>query len=545
MAELLTHVEEVPVAESEPPFFKATRRYEDNDFRLLYEREYHAHKETRRKLYAAESEIVYLKQRVEKLEADNAYLRKLLFSKKTEKDRKAALEIELPAGSEPKTHGAQKGHKGHGRKIPFHLPTQDHRHSIHPEECHCSSCGLPFKELNSEEISYEVTIQIQYILFRHRRKKYRKTCQCGEPIIVSPGPLKLFEKGMYSMDFWIQVLLDKYAYGMPLERQVKKMASEGLEVSPGVLTAGLLRSAPYLKPLYELMIENIAFEKLVHADETRWQNWACAYDTERREEKSMQWLWGIFSGRYRIFVIDPSRGAKVIKNRLGQGEQKTIIPNFVCDRYKAYQALGTSLYYCWAHVRRDFLKLQTQYRGEEAVVGWAQKEINLIGEMYALNRLRVKHRDNKAVFEGYENQIREVLGKMQDLMKQDDLKPVQKALAKSMAYHWEGLIRFLEDPDVPLDNNLAERELRTPVVGRKNFYGTHSDRATEATAIFYSIISTCKQHGVSPQKFLKRYLTTYVKLFKSRAAPPIRNDWLKAFLPHEYAKCYPEDLVTV
>jgi transposase len=544
MAEPLTPVEEILATESEPAFFKTAHRYEDNDFRLLYEREYHAHKETRQKLDAAEAEIVYLKQRVEKLEADNVYLRKLLFSKKTEKYREIAIEPEPSAETAPKTHGAQKGHKGHGRKIPFHLPTQDHRHSIHPEECFCSSCGLPFKELNSEEISYEVTIQVQYILFRHRRKKYRKTCRCGDPIIVSPGPLKLFAKGMYSMDFWIQVLLDKYAYGMPLERQAKKMAGEGLEVSPGVLTAGLLRSAPYLKPLYELMIEKIAFEKLVHADETRWKNWAGAYDAERKEEKSLHWLWGLFSGRYRVFVIDPSRGAKVIKSRLGQGEQKTIIPNFVCDRYKAYQSLGTSLYYCWAHVRRDFLKLQTQYRGEEAVVGWAQREIDLIGEMYALNRLRVKHKGNKAVLEGYENQIREVLGKMQDLMKQDDLKPAQKALAKSMDYHWEGLIRFLEDPKVPLDNNLAERELRTPVVGRKNFYGTHSDRATEATAIFYSMISTCKQHGVSPQKFLKRYLTTYVKLYKSRASPPVRNDWLKSFLPHEYAKLYPEDLAT-
>lgn len=536
---------EIPAAEGEPSFIKATRHYEDSNFRSLYEREYHAHRETRRKLEAAEAEIVYLKQRMEKLEADNAYLRKLLFSKKTEKHRKAEGEAEPAAGTGSKTHGAQEGHKGHGRKIPFHLGMQDHRHSIHPEECFCSSCGLPFEELNSEEISYEVTVLVQYILLRHRRKKYRKTCQCGGPIVVSPGQLKLFEKGLYSMDFWIQVLLDKYAYGMPLERQVKKMTGAGLEVSSGVLAAGLLRLAPYLKPLYELMLENIAFEKLVHADETRWQNWACSYKSERKDEKSRQWLWGLFSSRYHVFVIDPSRGAKVIKDNLGQGEEKTIVPNFVCDRYKAYQALGTLLYYCWAHVRRDFLKLQAQYRGEEAVIGWAQKEINLIGEMYALNRLRVSHKDNKAVFEGHENQIREVLWKMQELMKQADLKPAQKAAAKSMEYHWEGLIRFLDDPDVPLDNNLAERELRTPVVGRKNFYGTHSDRATEATAIFYSVISTCKRHGVSPQKFLKRYLTVYIKLFKSRASPPVRNDWLKAFLPHEYAKLYPEDLVTV
>lgn len=545
MAESFIPLEEVSVVEIDPFPFKAVRHYEDQDFRLLYKQEYDAHQETKRKLKAAEDKIAYLEQRVEKLEADNAYLRKLLFSNKTEKHRTIIIETEVSGETRTKTHGAQKGHKGYGRKIPFHLGMQDHRHFIDPGDCYCQSCGLPFEELNSEEISYEVTIQVRYILFRHRRRKYRKTCQCPDPIVLSPGPVKLFEKGLYSMDFWIQVLLDKYAYGMPLERQVRKMRQGGLEVSSGVLAAGLLRLAPYLKPLYDLMLERIAFEKLIHADETRWQNWASSYEAERKEEKSRQWLWGLFSSRYHVFAIDPSRGAKVIKNRLGQGNQKTIVPHIVCDRYKAYQALDTELYYCWSHVRRDFLTLQIQYRGEEAIIGWAQKEINLIGEMYALNQLRVKHKDNKAAREGYENQIREVLGNMQELMKQDDLKSAQQKVAESMENHWEGLIRFLEDPDVPLDNNLAERELRTPVVGRKNFYGTHSDRATEATAIFYSIISTCKRHGVPPQKFLKRYLTTYVKLFKSRAAPPIKNAWLESFLPHQYAKLYPEDLVNV
>jgi len=517
----------------------APYRYETQDFRFLYEREFFRHQETQRRLQAALDEIDYLKQKVEKLEADNAYLRRLLFQKKTERRKETWANPE--EGEEgTKTHGAQKGHKGNGRNIPFHLPQQDHQHFIAPEDCYCRLCGLPFEELNTEEISYEVTVQTRYLLFRHRRKKYRKTCQCSPPIVTSPGPLKLFEQGLYSMDFWIQVVLDKYAYGMPLERQAVKMAAEGLEISSGVLAAGLLRMAPFLKPLYRLMLERMAFEKLVHADETRWQNWAASYDQERKEEKSRHWLWGLFSTRYHVFVIDPSRGAKVIQDKLGQGPEKTILPTFVCDRYKAYQALRTTLAFCWSHVRRDFLKLKIQYRGEKEIVEWAQKVIDLMGEMYALNGPRLKHQDEPALFEAYGNQIRDVLGRMQALMKQRDLKKPQEAVAESLAHHWEGLTRFLEDPAIPLDNNLAERELRTPVVGRKNFYGTHSDRATEAAAIFYSILSTCKRHGIPTQKFLKRYLTAYVQL-RNRASPPA-TEWLESFLPHRYTEFFPEDL---
>ena len=113
--------------------------------------------------------------------------------------------------------------------------------------------------MNTEEISYEVTVEILYRLIKHIRKKYRKTCSCAQPIVTAPGPLKLFEKGLYSMDFWIKVLIDKYLYGLPLERQLNRMNIEGLDVASGALADGLLRMAPMLKPLYELMVKRISF----------------------------------------------------------------------------------------------------------------------------------------------------------------------------------------------------------------------------------------------------------------------------------------------
>jgi transposase len=531
---------EVPAA---PAGAEGVSTYEDQDFRALYEREYWAHQRTKDELARVRAHAVYLESRVEKLEGDIAYLKKLLFSKKTEQQPSASQSGSAPAPQPkqaPKKHGAQPGHAAHPRKIPTHLPTQEQVHSLPAGECVCPSCGLPLEELHSEECSDEVTVEVcRYIRIQHRRKKYRKTCACAHPLVTAPGPLKLFPGGLYSMAFWIEVVVNKYAFALPLTRQTQMMQLEGLAVSAGVLSDGLVKLLLRLQPLYELLRARIAFEKLVHADETRWRNWAGCYQLQGQAVKAAQWLWGFFSAHYHLFVIAPSRGAKVVKDTLGQGAQQTILPLLVCDRYGAYKTAGNTLAYCWVHVRRDFLGLQLKYPGDQALVAWAQTWLNLIADLFFLNALRVQQRNEPAQFCAYQAQLQAVLERMQGLMKGPAPHAAQTAQVASMKRHWEGLTRFMADPDIPLDNNLAERELRTPVVGRKNFYGTHSDQATYATAIAYSILSTCKLHKVDPKKFLKRFLTVQLQ----GGERPMTPEQLETFLPHRYAELYPEDLV--
>ena len=511
--------------------------YETQNFRTLYEREYWAHQETKHELQKAKDHIEYLESKIQKLEGDIAYLKKLFFAKKTEVNQRPATETNQ---INTKPHGAQTGHPAHHRKIPWHLPTQDVIHSLQEKDCFCSNCGLPLVTLEAEEISYEVTTETRYILLRHRREKYKKTCQCPHPIITAPGPIKLIPKGLYSVDFWIEALLDKYAYSIPLTRQIARMQSAGVNISNGVLTGGLSRLSPMLKPLYDLMVNKIAFEKLVHADETGWWNWASQYYLESPEEKSQQWLWGFFSQLYHIFVIDPSRGAKVIKKTLGQGPKQTIIPTIFCDRYRVYQTCGNTLAFCWAHVRRDFIKLKTKYPNDNLISTWADTWVNLIGDMYALNKLRLAHLRDPPMFEAFQKQIQEVLEKMQNLMNPDVYRTrIQLAQIKSMRHHWAGLTLFVSDPEIPLDNNLAERALRTPVVGRKNFYGNHSNKAAEATAIFYSVIATCKLHKIDPKKFLKRYLM----LSAQTRTRILTQEQIDSFLPHKYIQLYQEDII--
>ena len=141
--------------------------YEAQDFRALYEREYWAHQETKHELQKAKDQIEYLESKIQKLEGDIAYLKKLFFAKKAEINQNPAEEIN---SINTKPHGAQTGHPAHHRKIPWHLPTQDVIHSLQEKDCFCSDCGLPFEALEAEEISYRLAVPLQRDTAIYRRQ---------------------------------------------------------------------------------------------------------------------------------------------------------------------------------------------------------------------------------------------------------------------------------------------------------------------------------------------------------------------------------------
>ena len=67
--------------------------------------------------------------------------------------------------------------------------------------------------------------------------------------------------------------------------------------------------------------------------------------------------------------------------------------------------------------------------------------------------------------------------------------------------YYDGLTLFISNPLIPIDNNPSERLLRSPVVGRKTWYGTHSKAGAEAAAVHFSIVETCKLNGVNPREY--------------------------------------------
>jgi len=141
------------------------------------------------------------------------------------------------------------------------------------------------------------------------------------------------------------------------------------------------------------------------------------------------------------------------------------------------------------------------------IEGWIEKIANL----YHINNERVKYNSPDPLFKEYDEKLKVNIGKINSLINMEYNHPKQNDIMKSMKQHWKGLTLFVDHPQIPMDNNLAERMLRPMVIGRKNYWGNHSLWAGELTCAMFSIIQTCLMHEISPRAYLNYYFEECAK----------------------------------
>jgi transposase len=402
----------------------------------------------------------------------------------------------------PQAPKSREGKPGHGPTVQARLPVVDEVHELKESERSCPSCGLPLDEMAGQyEDSEEVTVvERRFEVTRHRRQKYR--CRCNGHVATAPGPVKLQEGGRYSADFAIGVAAAKYLDHTPLERQVRIMRREGLEVTSQTLWDQTELLARLARPGYDRIRGEVLSEPVIGADETYWRVMGQP-DTERKR----WWTWCVSSPKGAFYEIHDSRSERCA-SRVLQGYDGIV----VADGYTAYSALargspGFTLVNCWAHVRRKYLDV------EESFPLACREILDLIAELYAIERSvseepGVRTDEERLILRADVRRTRstEVLSRIQRWVMAQRVLP-ESGLGKAMAYMmglWPGLVRFASDARIPLDNNATERALRGPVVGRKNFYGARSRRGTEVAALFYTLFETAKLRGEEPKAYLKR-----------------------------------------
>lgn len=194
--------------------------------------------------------------------------------------------------SKARSRGGQPGHKGYGRKLPRNLPVKQCVHEIPEQQRHCEICNAPFKEIPLTETAYEVGVEIEYILTKHIRQKYKKTCNCPQPIITAPKPDQIIPKGKYSTGFWSKILIDKFLMQLPIHRQVFQMKLNNIAISKGTIFNGFKALSKYLLPRYEQFRTESQREHHHHADETRWKVF-----TEIEGKKGFNWWLWVFVGK--------------------------------------------------------------------------------------------------------------------------------------------------------------------------------------------------------------------------------------------------------
>jgi len=444
---------------------------------------------------------------IERLKGDVRGLRQQLFGRKTEKGKgQEALpgQEQAPSG---RRRGQQPGGIGHGRRDHSHLPAVVTSADLPASERCCPKCHRPYAEFPGTEDS--VTIEIQVRAYRRviRRKRYRRTCDCpGVPgILTAPAPPRLFPKAIVGISVWVTVLLDKYLFYRPTHRLLEDLRSHGIDLPAGTLTDGLRRFLPLLEPIYAAIVAASRQGQRFSVDEIRWMVFV-----QIEGKIGYRWqLWTFQSATALAFVLDPSRSHRIPDGHF-QGVEGGVL---LVDRYAAYKAMGLVkegtllLAFCWAHVRRDFLQVGKSW---PELAAWALSWLLDIRQLYHLNRQRLQCRHDPAAFATHDQTLRaaiEAMAARRDAQLHDPhLHPACRKTLESLSEHWQGLTRFVEHPDVPMDNNHTERTERGPVVGRKNYYGSGALWSGKLAAMLFSLFATLKLHGINPRRWLTAYL---------------------------------------
>jgi len=462
--------------------------------------------------------------------AENRKLKQRLFGRKSERraaNRRADLLEQAAEESKPKRkRGAQRGHKGHGRRDYSHLPAREELIEVPQEQRLCPRCGKPMRETGETEDSEQIEIDVEIYRRVLRRKRYRSTCSCHGCIrtITALAPPKLIPKSRLGTSLWVHLLLSKFAVHQPIDRAIRQLKQLGLDLSSGSVTDGLRRIEPMLRPVYDALVERNRSSALHQADETRW----LVFVDTAGKTGFRWWLWVFADGQTVVYRLDPGRSRHVPQGQLGEDARGVLL----VDRYSAYKAMDSVksgrllLAFCWAHVRRDFLEVGKGYPElAEWTVGWLKK----IRHLYRLNRRRLKHAVGSAGFNEAEQELRSAVEQMQEdftaeLAAANLRRPCRKVL-ESLRNHWAGLTLFVDRAEIPMDNNRAERLMRGPALGRKNYCGSGSKWSGRLAETMFSIVATMACWDVNPRTWLTWYLEACAAV--GGRAP----DDIKPFLP--------------
>lgn len=461
-----------------------------------------------------------LKEEIKELRAKLKLRERQLFGRKSERGSKGKGKRGRRPDEQPnkRRRGQQPGAPGHGRRMHNDLPAREELVELDPSEPVCRCCGLPLRERGDTEDSEVVEVQVQAHRRVIRRKRYQPTCDCPDQPrqVTAPCPPKLVPKGGFGISFWVMVLIDKFLFQRPTCRLLEQLRlTVGLDVSQGTVTGGLKRLLPALEPLYDAIVERNVSEARWHADETRW----LVLGEIEGETRSKWYLWVFRSTTTVVYRLEPSRGAEVPKGHFGEQAE-----GILCvDRYSAYKTLvahGTILLaFCWAHVRRDFLAVAKDWPHLEA---WGFAWVDRIAGLYRLNAARLAASGDVDAFMAAESKLRQAVEQMEAARDAELADPklhgASRKVLESLERHWEGLVLFVEHPEVPMDNNEAERALRNPVVGRKNYYGSGAPWSAKLTAILFSLLQTLLAWNVHPHRWLTTYLNACAE--HRGAAPP-------------------------
>ena len=381
--------------------------------------------------------------------------------------------------------------------LPASLPRIEHHHEITETSC---GCGQPLERIG-EEISEQLDcVPTQFFVHRHIRGKY--VCRCCESIQAAPMPAQIIDKGIPAPGLLAHVVIGKHDDHLPLYRLEEIFARSGVQIPRSSMAGWVGRCGAQLTPLAAALCELIRAQRVVHADETPVK---LLSPGRGKTQRAYMWVYrsSDFAAQRAVFYdFTAGRGGEHPR-RVLEGYRGVL----VTDDFSGYHGLaaqGVRSALCMAHARR---RLFDAYKLTGSQI--AGQAVTLIGKLYEIERqakgldapqrLALRQQHSKPVAKA----LHEWLGQQRQHLAKAD------ATAKAIDYalsNWSALSAFLDDGDIPIDNNPAENALRPIVLGRKNWLFVGSQQAGERAAAIMSLIESAKLNGHDPWAYLKDVL---------------------------------------
>ena len=274
-----------------------------------------------------------------------------------------------------------------------------------------------------------------------------------------------------------------------------------MALAAGTLTDGRKRLEPLVAALQEALLQRNRQSHSKQADATRWRVFVA-----QQGKGGLGWWLGVFhSADTVVSILDATRSQQVPENQYPAKADGVLL----VERYSAYKAMlpvknGTLLLaFCWAHVRRDLVR---GGKGWPELKPWALQWLRRMRDRYRRKRQRRADAADPAGQEGLRQAVAAMRQQLDAEWADPGLRtPVRKALT-SRQEHGPGLTLFIDDPRIPMDNNLSERRLRGPALGRKNEYGSGALGSGRLAATLFSLLATRKLWEINPQLWLPWYL---------------------------------------
>jgi len=504
---------------------------------------------------------------LEKLRADLAVLQRMVFGRSSERSRPEPPGSDAAPGPGGQGAGTGTGKKRGpgaraGRRDYSHLPRVEVAWDFGGGGYCCPECGAPFTGLGSDHVTEQLDWLVVVRVRADCRRRYRRACDCRVPVTVTaPGPPKAIGKGLFTNAFIAMLFTERYVAGRSMSSLVTGLARQGAEIAPGTLAGTCAQAGALLAPLEEAITARSRESWHLHADETTWRVFA----PREGDGPVRWWLWVFLGPDTACFVMDPSRSGTVLARHAGIDEKTgQLTPDdddgrprrlvISSDFYAVYQSAGKKAdglvnLYCWAHIRRYFVRAGD---ASPAQLGyWTAAWLERIKDLYAAHAQLMTAwaeaaapapREAAAAAARLEEAGAawdEAIGVIDEARKKQMTapglqEPARKALA-TLDREWDGLTAHRDYPMIGLDNNPAERALRRPVVTRKNAYGSRNEDAARLAARIWTVTATAEMAGLN----VIAYLTAYLDECGRNHGKPLTGPDLERFLPWCAA---PEDL---